>query len=78
MSKEASPFPSVGNIRTIAILPLISKLYERVILSKLQKEIKDKSLIHYTQCGFREGKSTLHNLKRLIEMLNDAKAKATE
>lgn len=39
LSKDASkgPFPEVGSVRLIAILPAIAKLYETSILRKLKQ-----------------------------------------
>lgn len=34
--KESPEFPKVGMVRTIAVLPCISKLYESCILAKLK------------------------------------------
>lgn len=47
LSKDVckGPFPELGNVRLIAILPAISKLYETCILLKLTKEIEEKDLI---------------------------------
>ena len=38
------------------------KLYELVLLQKLESQIKNKHLIHPNQRGFVAGKSTIHNL----------------
>ena len=36
LSKDMTPFPKVGNIRTISILPVTFKLYERLLLNRLE------------------------------------------
>jgi hypothetical protein len=46
ISKSSSCYPKVGEIRTISILPALSKLVERIINFKIEKEIKEKQLIH--------------------------------
>ena len=38
LSKTPSQYPPVGSVRPIAILPAISKLYEQIILHRLQEE----------------------------------------
>ena len=35
--KKLSVYPSVGDIRTIAVLPVITKLYETALLVKLKE-----------------------------------------
>ena len=35
LSKEATAYPEVGNIRTIAVLPAISKIWEKILLKRL-------------------------------------------
>ena len=52
LSKEESEFPSVGGIRTINILPGIFKVYEKVVLGKLKKELQVKAPLHAAQKGF--------------------------
>lgn len=54
LSKEDTSFPSKGAIRTISVLPAISKLYGICLLEKLEKEIKEKNILHPNQRGFRE------------------------
>ena len=36
LSKEPTPYPSFGQIRTISILPIVSKVYEKILLKRLQ------------------------------------------
>ena len=78
LSKETTMFPQVGNIRTIAVLPAITKVYEKLILTRLQEEITAKKLIHDSQSGFQRGKSTLSNLNSIIMMIELAKNKASD
>ena len=52
LSKEDTPFPGVGNIRTISVTPTITKLYEKVLLERLKVVCLEKKLVHPTQAGF--------------------------
>ena len=40
LSKEPTDKPSYGAIRTISVLPTLSKVFEKVVLSRLNKHIK--------------------------------------
>ena len=40
LSKTATEHPARGDVRPIAILPAVAKLYETVILHKLQTELQ--------------------------------------
>lgn len=62
LSKDSTEFPAVGDIRTIAVLPAITKLLETCILIILEKEIVEKNMLHPNQSGFRHGQSCLDNL----------------
>ena len=74
LSKEAnSAFPAHGQVRTIAVTPAITKLYELCILGKLREEIQEKDLIHERQRGFVPSKSCDDNLMDLAEIVQKAK-----
>ena len=69
------PLPKPGkdnkisvNYRPISLLPSISKLLERVILTRLKNQLDDKIL--HEQFGFRETHSTVHQLTRLTEHIS--------
>ena len=40
LSKEESQYPTQGNVRPIAIVPTVTKLYETIILGKLYQELQ--------------------------------------
>ena len=58
------PIPKVDNpvnvkdLRPISILPVLSKVYEKVILPQLSDYIEKSSIYNTTQSGFRKGHST--------------------
>ena len=54
-----------GNFRPISVLPVTSKIYERILKDQIYRYFKDK--FSTILCGFREGYSTQHALIRLIE-----------
>ena len=61
---HVSPIPKIDNPVTvkefcsISILPVLSKVYEKVILSQLLNYIKNFAVYNPTQSGFRKDHST--------------------
>ena len=53
------------NYRPVSVLPLISKIFERVIYDQLSKYL-EKSL-NSILCGFRKGHATQHALFKLLQ-----------
>ena len=70
---DGSPYPSLGQVRTIAVTPAISKLFELCILQKIRDQIDEKKLLHPNQRGFVPGKSCEDNLVDLTEIIQQAK-----
>ena len=56
------------NYRPISILPVVSKIFERVILQQMSTFVIN--VISPYLCGFRKGYSTQHALLRLMNKLN--------
>lgn len=56
-----------ANFRPISLLNCLSKLLERVILSRLQKWITGKNLISTLQCGFRKHRQTKDQILRIVQ-----------
>ena len=50
----------VNNYRPISILPMISKIYEKLIHARLMSFFTKNKTIHKHQFGFQKGKSTEH------------------
>ena len=46
------------NYRPISILPILSKVIEKVVASQLMEHLEDQELLHPQQFGFRAGYST--------------------
>ena len=55
ISKTDSAFPPVGSIRTVAVLPAVTKLMELLVMEELEKGARDRRLIAKEQQGFRKG-----------------------
>ena len=58
------PVPKIDNLikekdfRLISILPVLSKVYEKVILHQLNDYIEKSSVYNSSKSGFRKGHST--------------------
>lgn len=58
IKKPGKPASDSNSYRPIAMLSCIRKLFEKMILSRLDKWVEDNKLLSPTQFGFRRGKST--------------------
>jgi len=73
LSKDDSPYPKVGDIRTIAILPSITKVYELAILARINNHISANGIIHKHQRGFTAGCSTTTNIEHVLTRATELK-----
>lgn len=62
--------PRVENYRPITLLPVLGKLFEKIIKKKLEEHL-DKHIPNH-QFGFRKNRSTVHPLTILISNLQNA------
>ena len=73
-----SPVPKLNNpsspsdFRPISVLPLLSKVYERVVLQQLVFHIENLMLYKSTQHGFRKSHSTTSCLMKLKDYIINA------
>lgn len=64
MILKVCPFPKIDHpvnekdFRPISILPVLSIVYEKVVLYQLSEYIENSSIYNSTQSGFRKGHST--------------------
>lgn len=58
------------NYRPIAILPAIEKIMEKYISSKLNKYLREHTIINEEQHGFQKGKSTISLLENFSNYIN--------
>ncbi|GFS97758.1 probable RNA-directed DNA polymerase from transposon X-element [Trichonephila clavipes] len=59
------------NYRPISLLSTTAKVFERIILKRIQTHCKAIDCIPPEQCGFREGHSTLHQPIRVTNIINE-------
>lgn len=56
-----------SNYRPISLLSSISKLFERIILTRIESHLDTNRIIPYEQFGFQKGHSTNHQTARLVK-----------
>ena len=76
LSKTQLYDPNVGDVRCLYVLPQIFKLLELCIFTRLSSEMADKAPLHPAQMGLTPGKSTLHNVHKLLDHIEEAKQHA--
>ncbi|GFW65440.1 probable RNA-directed DNA polymerase from transposon X-element [Trichonephila clavipes] len=57
--------------RPISLINATAKIFERIILTRIKSHCKAIDCIPPEQCGFREGLSTLHQLIRVTNIINE-------
>lgn len=62
-----------SSYRPISMLTVIDKVFEKIILSRVKRFTEQNNIIHKYQFGFREGLSTIHQLKRVLKLITDNK-----
>ena len=69
MSDKSDP----NNYRPISLLPIFSKLLEKIIADQLTRFLEQNQILYEHQYGFQAKKSTLHPMTHLLKHLGDAK-----
>lgn len=63
-SGDASNF---SNYRPVSVLPVLSKIYEKVVYARVLKHLDNNNIIYNNQFGFRNKHSTSHAVIHLID-----------
>ena len=61
-----------SNYRPVSVLPVFSKLFERLMYNRLITFINDNKILYEYQFGFQKGKSTYMAMVMLIEKVTEA------
>jgi hypothetical protein len=69
LSKNDTAFPPTGEVRTIAITPAVTKVFEKIMNTRLAQQIEEHKLLDTHQRGFRRGTCTAHNIRDVAELL---------
>nr|AAB04627.1 reverse transcriptase [Chironomus tentans] len=65
--KPGKPTNEVSSYRPISLVSSISKILERILLNRINDHLEDNNIIPNQQCGFRTGRSTSHQLIKVIK-----------
>ena len=69
--KMGKPLDSPASFRSISLTSCVSKLFERIILSRLLYFLESNSILSPHQAGFRPGRSTLDQILYLSQSISD-------
>ena len=69
--KMGKPFKSPASFRPISLIPCVSKLFERIIFSRLLFFLESNFILFPSQAGFRPGRSTLDQILYLFQSILD-------
>ena len=69
--KTGKPLDSPASFRPISLTSCVSKLFERIILSRLLFFLESNSILSPRQVGFRPGRSTLDQILYLSQSISD-------
>ena len=69
--KMGKPLDSPASFRLISLNSCVSKLFERIILSRLLFFLESNSILSFRQAGFRPGRSTLDQILFLSQSISD-------
>jgi hypothetical protein len=58
--------------RPISLLPILSKVFEKLLLNRLIPFIVHQNLIPNHHSGFRQQNSTIHQTHRIVHKINEA------
>jgi hypothetical protein len=67
--KPGKPTQEVTSYRPISLLPIVSKLFEKVLLTKLKPILEKKRIIPDQQFGFRGQHATIEQVHRVADKI---------
>ena len=70
--KPGKPPHEVGSYRPISLLPVISKLFKKLLLKRIKPLIEEGQLIPSHQFGFRNKHSTIDQVHRITHVIEKA------
>ena len=62
----------LGNYRPISLLPIFGKILEKLMYSRLYSFVQSQNILHKSQYGFQQGKSTEQALVDIQSKIVDA------
>lgn len=70
--KTGKPANEAASYRPISLLPAFSKLFERIYIKRLRQVVEERNLIPMEQFGFRGRHSTVEQLHRVTNFIEEA------
>lgn len=67
------PYDKPGSYRSISLIDSIAKLYERMVLHRLEAELSELGGLSIRQFDFREGVGTTEAIDRVMELSKEGK-----
>jgi anthranilate/para-aminobenzoate synthase component II len=71
IAKPGKPPTEINSYRPISLLPILSKVFERLLLTKLEETIPIADIILRHQFGFRANHSTIQQCHRIFNKINE-------
>lgn len=68
--KPNKPAENVDSYRPISLLPVLSKVFEKLLMSRLMPIIEERGIIPNHQFGFRHFHSTIEQTHRIVNIIN--------
>ena len=59
----------LSNYRPISLLPVLSKIMEKIVTNQLIKYLEDNDMLSHNQYGFMLGLSTENALKKILSYI---------
>lgn len=69
--KPGKPAHEITSYRPISLLPVISKMFEKILLSRLLDEMTQRNIIPDHQFGFRQRHGTVEQIHRVCNTIRD-------
>lgn len=72
IAKPGKPPTEPSSYRPISLLPVISKVFEKILLDRLRPVLQEHKIIPDHQFGFREGHSTVEQVHRVVHKIRQS------
>lgn len=69
---KSGPSDNPDNFRPISLLPLVGKIFEKLLKEQLVEYLEGSGLLHSSQFGFRRGRTTIDAINDLLDGARDA------
>lgn len=70
--KPGKPAEQLTSYRPISLLPVLSKLFEKLIYKRLMSVVEERHLVPSHQFGFRQKHSTIDQVHRITSVIEEA------